>query len=350
MGDVVNRKISSRDLLDFTGNLSLLLNSGLSIHNSIQMIHSFSRKKTLLELTEYLDTGLKKGNSLSQLLEKDVLGFPPLYRGLVSIGDRIGSLSTILPTLKNYLERNKKIRDKVINASLYPLIVLTMLFAGILFLILAVLPKVEEIFSSLGNSEMQSAMLHRNIGSIQNLGLLFVAIVMILAFLIPLRRRFPGLKRRTDQLSLHIPGIRHIILSLELFNFTFSIETLTKHGIPLTTAIKEAVQVCRNAHLVEAFMNVHAELTSGKGLYRAFANQKVLPPRLIQWIGIGENTGQSGEVFGQLRIYYESEIENLTTRLLGIIEPLLIIFVGVVVISLIFTLVIPLFSLFGSVL
>ncbi|MDA3812594.1 MAG: type II secretion system F family protein, partial [Spirochaetaceae bacterium] len=105
------KKLSTKDLLDFTSNLSLLLNSGLSLHNSINMINSFTRKKQLKEFTEYLDQGLKKGSSLSQLIEKENFISLPLYRGLINIGDRIGSLASILPTLQTYLERKKNIRD-----------------------------------------------------------------------------------------------------------------------------------------------------------------------------------------------------------------------------------------------
>ena len=342
-------KLRTKQLLDFTSNLALLLNSGLSLHASIKMIHSFAGNRQIKELARSLDEGLKRGKSFSELIENRIASFPPLYRGLVNIGDRIGSLSTILPTLYTYLERKKKIRDKIINVSLYPLLILGMLFFGILFLIIFILPKLESLFVGLGTSEAEKAAMGRSIEGFIILGLTFMALCLLLVLSIPLRRHSSLFRLRTDAFLIRIPGLRHVVLSAELFNYTFAVETLTKHGVPLSSAINEAILVCRNKEIVRSLRRVHQELTTGKGLYAAFSGEKNIPTRVKQWVGIGENTGQTDQVFSQLRVYYEMEIDNLTSRLLGMIEPILIIIVGVIVISMIFTFIVPLFSLFGTI-
>ncbi len=343
------KRLKTRELLDFTSNLSLLLNSGLSVYNSIQMINSFTSGKRLRELTEYLQQGLKKGNSLSSLFEKGNYSLPPLYSGLVNIGDRIGSLSTILPTLKTYLERNKKVRDKFINASIYPLMVLVMLFTGLFFLMLFGIPKIEELFSEIAGNGSQLESFQARITGLKLTGLGLILLILLFAATAVIRRRAERVKSATDKLILRLPFVSDIVKTIDIFNFTFAVETLTKHGIPLSSAVLEAKEVCSNARLKEIFTSVNRDLVSGRGLHKAFSVHKEIPSRMIQWIGIGENTGQTELVFAQLRIYYESEIENLTTRLLGVIEPLLTILVGAIIIYLILNFIVPLFSLFGTI-
>jgi len=343
------KRIKTKELLDFTSNLSLLLNSGLSVYNSIAMINSFSTTKAIKQLTEYFELGLKKGSSLSVLMDKCSYSFPPLYSGLISIGDRIGSLSTILPTLHTYLERNKKVRDKFINASIYPAIVLTMLFFGVFFLIVAGIPKIEELFAELAGSSEQLEAFSSRITSLKISGIIILLVITVVVITGILRRRVQSIKLNTDILLLKIPGISGIITTIDIFNFTFAVETLTRHGIQLSSAIIEAKDVCGNEELKRIFSIIHKDLVSGRSLYKAFSVHKCIPKRMIQWIGIGENTGQTDRVFEQLRNYYESEIDNMTTRLLGIIEPVLTIFVGAVIIYLILNFIVPLFSLFGTI-
>ena len=342
-------RLKTKELLDFTTNLSLLLNSGLSVYNSMQMINSFSRGKTLRNISTYLEQGLKKGNSLSELINKSSYEFPPLYSGLISIGDRIGSLSTILPTLQTYLERNKKVRDKFVNASIYPLIVLSMLFVGIIFLITVGIPKIEELFAELAGGSAQLDDFSNRIAGLKAGGIIILVIIIVLIILAFLRKRVGSAKTATDGVLLKIPGIRNIITTLDIFNFTFAVETLTRHGVPLSSAIIEAKDVCGNSEFQRIFTEINKALISGSSLYKAFAAHKIIPPKMIQWIGIGENTGQTGQVFQQLRSYYEAEIENMTSRLLGIIEPVMTIFVGAVIIYLILNFIVPLFSLFGTI-
>ncbi len=343
------KKIKTKELLDFTTNLSLLLNSGLSVYNSIQMINSFSSSKNIKQLTSFFEQGLKKGGSLSTLINKYESDFPPLYSGLISIGDRIGSLSTILPTLQTYLERNKKIRDKFINASIYPAIVLIMLCVGVLFLIFVGLPKIESLFAELAGTGSQLKAFSTKIAGLKISGLILLGLVFICVIIVILRKHFQSIKLKTDILLLRTPGISGIITTIDIFNFTFAVETLTKHGITLSAAILEARNVCSNEELKRIFTMVNNDLISGKSLYGAFSIYKYIPKQMIQWIGIGENTGQTETVFQQLRTYYESEIDNMTTRLLGIIEPALTIFVGAVIIYLILNFIVPLFSLFGAI-
>ncbi len=343
------RQLKTKELLDFTSNLSLLLNSGLSVYNSIQMINSFSAGNKLKPLTTYLEEGLKKGNSLSSLLDKGDYVFPPLYSGLINIGDRIGSLSTILPTLKTYLERNKKVHDKFINASIYPVMILVMLFTGLFFLMILGIPKIEELFSEIAGKGSQLESFQAKIIGLRISGTVLILLVILFATAIFTRKNVECFKRATDSLLLKIPVLSNIIKTIDIFNLSFAVETLTKHGIPLSSAVLEAKEVCSNEALKEIFRLVNKELVSGRSLYKAFSVRREIPPRMVQWIGIGENTGQTEHVFAQLRIYYESEIENLTTRLLGIIEPLLTVIVGAIIIYLILNLIVPLFSLFGTI-
>jgi type II secretory pathway component PulF len=343
------KRIGVKELLDFTSNLSLLLNSGLSVYNAIQMIHSFSTNRTITALSHYCEEGLKKGVSLSRLIENSDYQFPPLYNGLVGIGDRIGSLSTILPTLRTYLERKKQVRDKFINASIYPLMVLLMLFTGMIFLTLFAVPRIEALFLEIGEGSTQIRSFEEKIFGLKLFGVFCIVLFIAVLTLFILRKNSPAVKEKSDFFFIRIPGIRHIITITDIFNVTFAVETLTRHGIPLSSAIKESVSVCGNFELKKTFTMIHQELVSGKNLYNSFSSHPFIPPRVKQWVGIGENTGETDKVFEQLRHFYEAEIDNLTTRLLGIIEPLLIIIVGSIIIYLILNFIVPLFSLFGTI-
>ncbi len=343
------KTIKNAALIDFTSNLALLLNAGLSVPDSITMIQSYAGNREIRELTNFLADGLQKGKSFSDMITGEDSPFPMIYQGLVSIGDRIGSLSKILPTLSSYLQRQKKIRDRTVNASIYPLMVLSITFLGMIFLALFILPRLETLFSGLIQSQDELADINRNIRAFTSFISLSSLLILFCAALFPLSRRFKKIRIMTESILLKLPGIRRIILDTNIYNFTFAVETLTSHGIPLSKAIYHGINVCTSTIIGRAFSTIHIDITSGRGLHSSFARQKVLPPRLIQWVGIGENTGNTDKVFRQLRIFYESEIENLTSRFLGIVEPGLIILVGILIISLILTFVVPLISLFGTI-
>jgi len=342
------KSIGRKKLLEFTSTFSILLESGLSVKDSIRMLLKITNDKKLLSLAGYIEERLNKGESFSKIIGEMKSTFPPLYRGLVAIGDRVGTLKTVIPSVRDYLVREKKIRDKLINASIYPLMVLGIALSGSGFIAIFILPKLTELFDGMA-SAVETDLLGRNVSLFTSASLIIFLLILSILLILILGQKNQKIREFTDKFLLSIPGIRSIIQTIEIFNFTFSIEVLTGNGITLSEAIPEAASVCRNTVIKSAFLKINEKISTGSSLAEAFSGQKVIPEKVSGWVGLGEATGNINTIFTQLRLYYEAEIENLSSRFMGIVEPLLILIVGIIIIVLITAFIVPLFSLFGTI-
>ncbi|MBI9104829.1 MAG: type II secretion system F family protein [Spirochaetales bacterium] len=343
------RHIKNRTILDFTARLSLLMDSGLSVSEAIGMIGAGRKEREIEELTHWLNEGLKRGRSFSSLINSSLSPFPQIYKGLISIGEEAGTLKQILSALTAYMERQNKIRDRIINGSIYPILVLSFTLVGMVLLSLLLLPGLEEVFADLLQSEGELFRIRRKIRIFSATVIATTLFAVLLLLLMITGKRHDKIRIFLEILFLKIPVISNIIIYKNIYSLAFALEILTSRGIPLLVSIKESSSVCTSILFCKALDGIYLDLISGHTTPSSFNKQKIFPERFIRWLEIGESTGRTRQVFGQLRIYYESELENLTTRVTGILEPALILIVGIIIIYIILTFIAPLFSLFGTV-
>ena len=335
---------------EFTDSLSTLLAAGLTVSDALEVQQSVFETREGATLIGFLRTRIDRGSALSSALEEVGGAFSSVYCGLVRIGECIGSISGVMSRLSTYLGKRKQIRDKLFGSLSYPAIVLLVAVAGVGVIGTIVLPRVRGMFEELGSAVPDSAIAATD--SLAAIALVLAAVVVLaviaIGALLVSRRGRGG--EAVDRLMLRLPLVGRALLRQEVLTFVFAMETLTESGVPIEAALREASRVFHNRALAEAAGRVANRVVDGAELSTAVSESPLLPRRVAIWTRIGERTGNAGAVFGQLRAYYEEEMNRWIERFMTLVEPTLIVGVGVVLLVLVLTVVVPLFSVFGSIL
>ncbi len=343
-------KYSKNLILEFTDTLSLLVSSGLGFKDALEIAQTIFTKGKMNSLTVSLLDKIKKGTSFYEALEEYGNNFPPIYRGMVKVGEKVGSLEHSFKGLSLYLTEEKKLKEKLTGSMIYPAMVLSVAFAGLIILVLFILPRIRGIFSQLGSqipqrieslTHMMTFLIVAGIACVVLLGILCIGFFVI--------RRIGGkLAERLDRILLKIPILGPIKTLRESLNFLFAMETLTGGGFSVEDSLLEAGNVVDNRALRSAILESREKILKGDALSSAFMENTIFPERLCRWIQIGEKSGSIEKAFAQLRMYYQDELERRSSRFMNLIEPVLILSVGVVIFLFIIFFVIPIFTIYGS--
>lgn len=328
-----------------------LINSGLSIKDALEISSLINKKNNTLEAT--LFEQIQKGVSFADAVQKLDNIFPPVYRGIISVGDKIGSVEKIFPRLRLYLETQKKIKDKLSGAMVYPAIVFITALFVFTAIIFFVFPKLKTMFMEFGGEA--AILLERNIKRMETGFLIFFAMIVLLiivSFIIKLSaNRNSSIRLKKDKLILRLPLIGKFLTYLETLHFSFAMETLLSGGITIEDAILESSAVISNSAYKNALLKVRNDIIRGESLSTAVSKyEKIFPDYMTKWMMVGEKSGKPDQIFSQLRNYFQNEIDLYTTKFMTLIEPVLIILIGLFLIALIFNIIIPVFSLYGSIL
>jgi type II secretory pathway component PulF len=342
------KRFSQNSILEFTQTLSLLLSSGLSLKDALDVNKTIFTKGPINRLTNTLTEKIKKGDSFHQALDKFHGSFPPLYRGLVKIGEKIGTLENIFEKLADYLRESKRIRDKLIGALSYPILTLSFAILGVIGMAIFIFPRIKDIFASLHsslNEQILSTMAFVNV--FFTFGAIILGIIIMLIIIVLIIRKSEGpLRNNLDKIILKLPVIGNIIYIRESLNFLFAMETLTASGFAVEDALPEAGKVLYNRALASGIAVIREKIIKGEHLSTAFLEDPYFDERIGRWVSIGERSGKVEIVFGQLRQYYQDELEKWSTGFMAIVEPALIIIVGLIILFLIMTFFVPIFSIY----
>jgi type II secretory pathway component PulF len=346
------RQFPMRAVTDFTETLGLLLSSGLSLKDALAITLTIFRKGPVYDITSELIKSIEKGSSLYQALEGFEMSFPSIYRGLVKIGEKIGSLENIFERLSVYLKEKKQLREKITNALAYPVFILIVAVLGIGLLGLFIIPRIEEIYLQFGVGMPQEMSLRVELLKrvLILLGIAVLSFVLIAILFRLIRRRSESLTERWDRFALKLPLVGRIRMFRENLNFLFAMETLTESGYPVEDALSEAYYAVDNRALQRSIRAIEAKIRRGRLLSQAFLEDSLFPERIGQWLVIGERSGSVEAVFRQLRRYYQEEINKWSSRAMTFLEPLFMILVGIIIVVFIIVFVLPVFTIYRDLL
>jgi type II secretory pathway component PulF len=339
------KKNYEKEVLDFTEMMELLLESGLSIRDSLEALAAMDSNSApgKIPLGKTLMAHIHRGVSFVQAMDM-MEEFPPLYREMIRLGNSVGSVEKIFPRLGAYLRDRKKLRDKIAGALAYPALVLAVAFLGTAGLIFFVMPRMELIFAGFGADAGNS--IRSNVRSLE----LALGIPALLAALLSCAAGFLRKNSVVERLALSVPLAGEFIVFWESFNFVFAMEVLTGGGIPVEDAILEASALVSNGAYRSSLLEARERVLNGGSLERAFFENPFCPPCMGQWAAIGERSGKTERVFVQLRSYFQGELERRSAQCVLLIEPAMIAVIGMVILALVTGILLPLFSVYGSIL
>lgn len=333
-----NRGMGAREVGEFTQQLATLLGAGLPLDRSLQVLKDLSENERVRRTVGEIRDRVREGGNLSDALEAQHGAFSRLYVNMVRAGEVGGTLDSTLLRLSDYLERSKELRDSVISALIYPVLLILLAAGSLVLLLVYVIPQFTPIFEELGGDMPFITKVVLAVGGVlQNFwwGLIGLAVLAVTLF----RRMLadPQKKARWDLRVLGMRWVGDLVGKLETARFTRTLGTLLVNGVPLLSALAIGARVVGNSVLRDDIEQTAKQVKTGGGLARNLANTGRFPRLALQMISVGEETGQLDRMLLKVADTYDREVRNTIDRLLSVFTPvvtlLLAVMIGTIVLS-----------------
>ncbi|MEO6509133.1 MAG: type II secretion system F family protein [Patescibacteria group bacterium] len=343
-------KTNYSDIVNFTRQLAIMLNAGLTLIDAFDIIKKQIEKKPLLEVITDIDKELRAGNSFSDGLKKHPLLFSNLYISLVKSGEASGKLSEVLGQLADDLEKSQAFRGKVKGALIYPAIVIVGMFGVTFIMMTFVLPNLLKLFSDLNaDLPVQTRIL---IGASSFFSKFWIFILLIVGgSYVGLTKYFatPAGKIQLDSFMLKIPIINNVIKKSTLVNSTRTLSILIAAGVSILEGLNIIIDTTTNVVYKKAFQNISSQVERGTSLGQSMINEEIFPPILVQMTLVGEQTGHLDETLKRVSSYFQIESEGAIKTLTALIEPVILVILGIGVTFLVMAIIAPLYSISSAI-
>ncbi|MDM8559724.1 type II secretion system inner membrane protein GspF [Candidatus Parabeggiatoa sp. HSG14] len=338
--------VSSTDLALLTRQLATLVGSGLALEEALRAISEQTEKPRLKSMLLAVRSRVLEGHSLADGLGDFPNVFPSVYRATVSAGEQSGHLDLVLERLAEYTENRQRVRQKTLLALFYPALLSTVAILVVVGLLAYVVPQVVQVF---GHINQELPWLTRALISfsdfLQNWGiwllLLLIAIVTGLRSLL----RFEKSLTTFHRLLLQTPLISRLERGANVARFTRTLSILTESGVPMLEALRITAQVISNRLIRQAVIEATNKVREGSSLHNALEQSGLFPPMTVYLIASGETSGQLENMLERAAIMQERELETFISVLLGLFEPLLILLMGGIVLTIVLAILMPIFEL-----
>lgn len=342
-------KVSGKTLMIFTRQLATLIDSGLPLLRGLTVLARQEpnpvMKKTISTLAESVQTGSTFSESLSQFPRI----YNKLYVNMVKAGELGGVLELVLNRLAEYQEKAQKLKNKIVAAMVYPIIVMTIAVGIVIFLMTVIVPKFEKIFEDMLGSkdklpELTKAVIGFSRWMQDNIVLLLAGGAAIFVGWKMLEATKGG-RRFIDQLKLKLPLFGDVQRKSAISRFTRTLGTLVTSGVPILQALNITRETAGNVIISDAIDKVHNAVKEGESMVAPLEASKVFPPMVISMVDVGEETGQLPEMLLKVADVYEDEVDNSVSALTSMLEPLMIVMLAVVVGVIVLALFMPLIQI-----
>ncbi len=338
-------RLGQRHLLVVTQELSALLGAGLPLDRSLGTLVELADHPELHRVLDAVLTSVRGGKSLADALGEHKF-FPPLYVNMVRAGELGGFLDSALARLCDYLERSQELRREVVTALTYPAILTGVLGASLIFLLIYVLPKFSQLFSSMGRALPLPARIVMGTSDVIR-GYWWVGALVIVLVSAGFRRWIATTsgRLRWDQTKLRIAGLGLVLRKMEVSGVTRTLGTLIKSGVPMIQALDTARAVVRNVVISNALGDVEVGVREGAGVSNPLARTGVFPALAVQMISVGEETGKLDDMLLKVAEHYDREVRAQIMQFTRMLEPMLIVFMGLVVGTVVVSMLTAIFSI-----
>ena len=342
--------VDSKELAIFTRQFSVMIDAGLPLVQCLEILSSQQENKTFQKVLAGTRGSVEGGSTLSAAMKQYPKVFDPLYTNMVEAGETGGILDTILQRLATYIEKNVKLQRAVKSALVYPIGVLTIAAAVITLLLWKVVPVFATLFAGLGvDLPLPTRIvigLSHFVGSIFGF-LIFVAIIGAVVG-IKIWYGTPGGRMAIDTIILKLPVLGVLMRKIAVARFTRTLGTLISSGVPILEGLDITARTSGNAVIEKALLRVRKSLEEGKSLTDPLKESEVFPGMVTQMIAVGEQTGAMDAMLQKIADFYEEEVDAAVKDLLTALEPIMIVFLGLVVGGVVISMYLPLFSLIGK--
>jgi general secretion pathway protein F len=340
------RRVSPADLSLFTRQLATLVRAGLPLEESLLAVSQQTEKPRVQSIILGVRSKVMEGHTLADGLAEFPRVFPEIYRATVSAGEQAGHLDNVLERLAVYTESREEMRQKILAAMLYPIVLTVMCFIIVSALLVFVVPKVVSVFEA---TKAQLPLITRVLigtsGFLRVYGIWLVILAIIAAVLFGRWLRDPVARRRYHRLQLRLPLIGKLARGFNTARFTRTFSILSASSVPVLEAMRIAGEVVTSLPMRDAVMDAAARVREGAPIGRSLSASKLFPPMTVHLISSGESSGELDSMLEQAAISQERELDAILAAMVGLLGPLLIVVMGLFVMGIVFAMLLPIFQM-----
>jgi len=339
-------KLSQKDIALFTGELATLLESGLPLDKSLLVLIDLTEdNERVTKLIGRVLEKVKGGSTLADALEKQSGVFSKFYLNMIRAGEAGGSLAEVLGRLSEYLERSRELKETVSTALIYPTILLVMSLASLFVMLIFVVPQFSEMFESAGKSLPVSTQIVVGLAEwLQSYWWILGLSVVLITGYMNLQMADPVKKKVWDGRFLKLPLVGTIILHKETANISRTLGTLLGNGVSILAALVIVRETVDNLVLAAAIQDTEEQLKQGKNMSDALLEKGIFPKMAMQMIKMGEETGRLEEMLLRVATIYDKQLRVSIQRILALLEPVLIISLGLMIAGIIVSILLAILS------
>jgi len=342
------KKVKSKILMIFTRQLATLIDSGLPLLRSLNVLAKQERDKVLKKTINKVADSVQSGNTFSDALALHPRIFNDLYVNMVKAGEVGGVLELVLNRLSEFQEKAAKIKNKVVAAMVYPGIVMTMAVGILGFLLVFIVPKFETIFHDLLGDKPLPPVTRAVIGAsdfLKNHGLIVLGIVIAAITLYKFLGRTRGGRFVIDSFKLRMPLFGNLNRKTAISRFARTLGTLVTSGVPILQALNITRETAGNSSIARAISQVHDSVKEGESIVQPLEASHVFPPMVVSMVDVGEETGKLPEMLLKIADVYDDEVDNAVAAITSMLEPIMIVFLALIVGTIVLALFTPLISI-----
>lgn len=345
-----NKKVKARDLSVFCRQFNSILAAGVTILNALQMLSEQTENKALREVTKEVQIDVEKGESLTSAMSKHRDTFPPLLIHMVEAGEASGSLEIAFERMAIQFEKQAKVQGQVKKALTYPIVVICVAIIVVIVMLVVVFPQFQEMFDSVGSdlpgiTKMVIAMSN----FVQHFWWLLILLVGLAVLGIQTFRKTPNGQVFFSRLALRMPIVNQLTVKSASATFARTMSTLLAAGIPLVNGVEIITKIIGNVIIKDALNDTVDEIKRGVPLSVPLRESEVFPPMVHQMTKIGEETGNVEGMLEKVADYYEEEVEVTTASMTALLEPMIIILLGVIIMFILLAIYIPILSMYSAI-
>jgi type IV pilus assembly protein PilC len=342
--------VKIRDIVVFTRQFSTMVNAGLPLVQALDILAKQTENKTLSSITRQVMFDVESGYTLADSMAKHPRAFTSLYTNMVAAGEAGGILDVILNRLASFLEKNDKLIRKVKGAMIYPSSILAVAVGAIAILLIFVIPTFEDMFASVGVPlPFPTRIVIGMSKGLQSYWWAIIAFFVGAFFMLKKYYASPNGKLAVDRLLLRLPILGDVLRKSSVSRFTRTLGTLIASGVSILEGLEITARTAGNRVVQDAIMASRASIAGGETIAAPLSKSGVFPPMVISMISVGESTGGLDEMLSKIADFYDDEVDAAVGGLLSLLEPMMIVFLGMAVGGMIMAMYLPIFDMVNAV-
>jgi type IV pilus assembly protein PilC len=340
------RKAKDKDLAIYTRQFSTMIDAGLPIVQCLSILSEQSESKVLRQVTDGIARDVEGGSTLADAFRKHPRTFNDLFVNMLQAGEAAGILDTVLQRLATYIEKAASLKRKVKSAMVYPTTIISVAVLVIIFMMTFVIPTFATMFEQLGAElPLPTKIVLAMSNFTQRYVLLILAALIGLVFALRAVYRTDRGSQVIDRLMLKIPVAGTLIRKVAVARFTRTLGTLVSAGVPILEGLRITARSAGNRVVEGAVMQAREAVTAGRPLSEPLRTAPVFPPMVTHMISVGESTGSLDQMLSKIADFYDDEVDSAVSALMSLLEPVMIVFLGVIIGGLVVALYLPIFKI-----